>query len=73
MNCPLCNHPDCEECAHEVDIGVGVQRHVFGYDCPKCGQMTVCNTCGAIGDDHAKWCDGVKGMFYCSPNQDNLL
>jgi len=60
VNCPLCNCPDCVECADEVDIGVGIQRHVYGYECQHCGQIPVCNTCGAVGDDHAKWCGGIK-------------
>lgn len=63
MNCPHCDAPGCEECADEVDIGVGVQRFVFGYDCPVCGQLPVCRTCGGIGDEHTKWCGGVKEVF----------
>ncbi len=50
MNCPICKNPKCEECADEVDIGVGVQRHVFGYECPDCGQLAVCSTCGVVGN-----------------------
>lgn len=57
MNCPHCNDPRAEECADEVDIGVGVLKNVWGYDCPVCGQLPVCALCGAIGDDHAAWCN----------------
>lgn len=66
IKCPFCNNPKCEECADEVDIGVGIQKHVFGFDCPNCGQLTVCPGCGEIENPKAKetkhqvWC-AVKG------------
>jgi hypothetical protein len=56
MNCPRCDSPGCDECAEEVDIGVGVQRFVYGYECPKCGPIARCNICGTISDKHADWC-----------------
>jgi len=62
MNCPLCDVPNVEECAYEVDIGVGVQRTVWGYVCSACGEIPVCYTCGCIGDDHARWCEGIKNI-----------
>lgn len=61
MNCPKCNQNCCEELAEEVDIGVGIQKHVFGYECEACGQFSVCNNCGAIeGVPHASWCHDFK-------------
>ena len=59
MNCPVCNLGDVEECADEVDIGVGVQRFVWGYSCKNCGEIPVCRECGALGKDakeHFSWC-----------------
>ena len=56
MNCPVCNNPNAEECAHEVDIGVGIQKHVYGYECPSCGQIAVCGRCGGVGTRHAEYC-----------------
>jgi hypothetical protein len=55
MNCPKCNGP-CEELADEVDIGVGILRHVYGWDCPTCGQIAKCPNCGAPETEHAAWC-----------------
>jgi predicted RNA-binding Zn-ribbon protein involved in translation (DUF1610 family) len=56
MRCPRCNLEGCEECAEEVDIGVGLQRFVYGYECPKCGALARCDTCGTITNEHAEWC-----------------
>lgn len=38
--CPKCYGPALE-LADEVDIGVGLQRHVYGYECPSCGEVSV--------------------------------
>ena len=65
MNCPVCKAPDVEECANEVDIGVGVQRFVWGYLCSKCGEIPVCSDCGCCGNepgDHFAWCRDVKSL-----------
>jgi hypothetical protein len=36
-----------EEVADEVDIGVGVMKHIYGYDCVNCGhQIGMCSECG---------------------------
>lgn len=61
MNCLICNKEGCSELANEVDIGVGVQRHIFGFECIECGQMSVCSVCGAIGEQpHRLWCSDFK-------------
>lgn len=60
MNCPRCNNPKAEELADEVDIGVGVYRVVFGFECPDCGQIFRCGYCGAIDAKHADWCPDAK-------------
>lgn len=56
MNCPVCEHPQAEEIVEEVDIGVGIQRHTVGVDCPKCGQIAACSACGSF-DGHETWCN----------------
>lgn len=55
--CPGCDGP-CEEVADEVDIGVGIQRHVTGVICPTCGEIAFCPECGTAIDvkKHSAWC-----------------
>ena len=61
MKCPLCNLEGVMECAEEVDIGVGIQRHVYGWDCVNCGQIGICYKCGVPnGIPHAKWCSDLN-------------
>lgn len=47
------------ELVEEVDIGVGVQRHVRGYECPGCGvQVALRDCCGSdVGEAHRAWCE----------------
>ena len=58
MICPICKNPNTQECAEEVDIGVGTLKHVYGFDCPTCGQISICNQCGALEgfQSHALFC-----------------
>jgi hypothetical protein len=58
MNCPKCHGPGAEEIADEVDIGVGIMRHVTGWDCMECGQIAACYSCG-VPDflPHRKGCE----------------
>ena len=57
MKCPQCGNLKAEELSDEVDIGVGVLKTVYGYDCPDCGQISVASCCGVIGDQpHYSWC-----------------
>lgn len=44
--CPKCGNSECEVLNDEVDIGVGIQKHLLGFDCPTCGQIAACNECG---------------------------
>lgn len=46
MKCPKCNDPRADELCEEVDISVGIQKHVFGCDCPVCGTLGICSICG---------------------------
>lgn len=62
MNCPKCNRPDVEVLAVEVDIGVGVQTHVQGWDCPTCGQLAAQSCCGAVFPEHQGWCRVGHGL-----------
>jgi hypothetical protein len=61
MKCPKCGKEGCEVLQDEVDIGVGTQVHIFGFDCHECGQIAVCNNCGQPDFlPHAKWCKENK-------------
>ncbi len=60
MNCPRCRHPGIEVIEDEVDIGVGVQKFVRGYDCPDCGEIMVCDACGHVEGAHWPWCGQMK-------------
>jgi hypothetical protein len=58
MKCPRCNAEGAVELVDEVDIGVGTIRNVHGYECPKCGPVAVCRSCGQPDFlPHAKWCE----------------
>lgn len=60
MKCPKCGKEDADELANEVDIGVGIQKHIYGYECPDCGNISVCSSCGSLDfQPHADWCDEV--------------
>ncbi len=57
MICPKCNEDELIPITEEVDIGVGFQTHVLGWECSKCGeQFAACNDCGAITPNHEAWC-----------------
>lgn len=57
MNCPKCNEPGCSKVTDEVDIGVGIQVRVLGYECPNCGNIAVCDECGALDfQTHLRYC-----------------
>jgi hypothetical protein len=61
MNCPKCNRPGCEEVIDEIDIGVGIQKHTIGFECPDCGNIGICNECGAPDfKPHSNWCAHLK-------------
>lgn len=59
MNCPICNRPNVEEHADEVDIGVGVQKHIYGYICDECGEIAVCPICGGLANQHSEYCSAA--------------
>lgn len=59
VHCPTCGGP-AEEDVVEVDIGVGVQKHVTGYVCQRCGEIPVCSGCGGINGEHRSWCECLK-------------
>jgi len=59
FKCPKCGGL-AEELAEEVDIGVGIQRHVYGAECPECGQIALCHGCGAWDfQKHMDWCGAL--------------
>ena len=64
MNCPKCNSAAGNELSEEVDIGVGVQKWVTGYECPKCNTThCVCMECGAWDfQPHNRWCSTVRSI-----------
>lgn len=62
MKCPRCGD-EAQELADEVDIGVGVQKRVYGCECPQCGQIGLCPYCGSWDfRPHLKWCEQVKNL-----------
>lgn len=65
MNCPRCSSHKCQEIAEEVDIGVGIQRRVTGWECLSCGlAIAACPNCRMPAPEHAKWCiDGETPVF----------
>ena len=61
MKCPKC---DAEMDAVEIDIGVGLQRHILGYECASCGEnYGTCNGCGVTGAAaHPPWCPETQDV-----------
>lgn len=67
MNSPVtcgCGR-EAEPCYEEVDIGVGVQKHLVGWECSHHGGICgVCAGCGVpdkIGYVHEPWCSESPG------------
>lgn len=60
-NCPHCS-TILELIYEEVDIGVGVQRHQTGAECPSCGAaFTCCFYCGVLDfEAHQAWCADLR-------------
>ena len=52
MKCPVCGNMECQEDAEEVDLGVGVQKRVLGWDCPECGYMDEAEFRRSESDNH---------------------
>ncbi len=72
QKCPKCGAEGAVELAEEVDIGVGIQRHVYGYECSECGQIAVCISCGMPDFlPHAKWCEttGTGAVDFDPPDK----
>jgi len=59
MNCPGCQSDKLRVIEDEVDIGVGIQKHLIGWECEVCGhQIGACSFCGHPDfEPHSKWCD----------------
>jgi len=56
-NGPRCGSPGFVLDYEEVDIEVGVQRHLIGGLCPSCGGLPVNQCCGTWDfQPHARWC-----------------
>ena len=55
-----------EPFAEEVDIGVGIQRFLTGWQCPDhggiCGVCYGCGTAEKIGYTHELWCKEHPGV-----------
>ncbi len=61
MTCPKCEKQAVEEIYEEVDIGVGIQRHLYGLFCPDCGEIAICSTCGMPDcKPHQPYCANLK-------------
>ena len=62
--CPKCGTHKLQEVIEEVDIGVGVQKHLLGWECCECGlAIAACAQCGSPeGERHLSWCpDALEG------------
>lgn len=46
VECPKCKGKNCIEEFDEVDIGVGILKHVYGWECQTCGHIGRCEDCG---------------------------
>jgi len=61
MQCPKCNSEKFEVIVIEIDIGVGIQEYPEYGICDDCGDVGLCNCCGAWekkdGFHHADWCN----------------
>jgi hypothetical protein len=59
VTCSTCKR-EAEPCHEEVDIGVGVQRYLTGWECPEhggiCGVCGVCGVADRVGHTHRSWC-----------------
>lgn len=62
--CPVCGKAQATVCSDEVDIGVGTLTRVWGYSCPTCGLIPVCQHCGGVADEHATWCEDLRQEYY---------
>lgn len=60
--CPMCGTKSFEKQVDEIDIGVGIQEHVFGGICSECGPIPFQECCGMWGLTHANWCPGDAGV-----------
>jgi hypothetical protein len=61
MRCP-CGNEEMIEISEDIDIGVGTQHHVIGWECDKCGAgFGICNECGEVDFmGHSDWCSCYK-------------
>jgi hypothetical protein len=70
MNCPKCNNDGATPVYDEVDIGVGMLKHLLGWECSFCGNVAACNECGHPEGTHAAWCNSYtrpKVIYIASP------
>lgn len=62
--CPKCNKPGAFELFDEVDIGVGIMRRCYGFECADCGNIALCSTCGQPDFlPHNLFCPVIKEMI----------
>ena len=60
--CPKCKGA-AQSVEDRIDIGIGEQVRLLGWDCPNCGLTTRCERCGVpeiVGIEHQKWCADIE-------------
>jgi len=50
--CPACTRLGAEPMKEYVDVGVGTQEFLVGFDCPYCGTFGACYDCGEWWPKH---------------------
>lgn len=62
MVCYECGDHELVPIMDEVDIGIGVLYNLCYYECPQCGQFSICQECKRISrhEPHEEWCEAVE-------------
>ncbi len=60
--CPMCNKRGLVGLYEEIDIGMGIQKHLIGYECHACDEplIPICDSCQVMeGKEHKEWSDNI--------------
>jgi hypothetical protein len=69
MLCPNCASDGFEAHEDEVDIGVGVQVYCRGGCCRNCGELSLCDFCGAWEKIDAQGNRSMTHATFCTERQ----